>query len=191
MTQHPAARERPGYGQGREALLEAAIRVVSEKGLRNLTYRAVAAEAGVTHGLVAHHFGSRDALIEEALELALTRSLDTAPLNPESGQLEDLGRALPSMVSDDPDLQAFQFELMLESRRRPEIRPLLVKLYAHYRQASRDGLARMGIDDPAIGDLVFAALDGLSFQQVTFGDVEHTERVIERLRDLLAPIAHD
>ena len=191
MTQHPEARERPGYGQGREALLEAAIRVVSEKGLRNLTYRAVAAEAGVTHGLVAHHFGSRDALIEEALELALTRSLDTAPLNPESGQLEDLGRALPSMVSDDPDLPGVPVRAHARISTSTRDPSLLVKLYAHYRQASRDGLARMGIDDPAIGDLVFAALDGLSFQQVTFGDVEHTERVIERLRDLLAPIAHD
>ncbi|MDW6064630.1 TetR family transcriptional regulator [Streptomyces sp. FXJ1.4098] len=28
-------------------------------GLRRLTYRAVAEEAGVTHGLVVHHFGSR------------------------------------------------------------------------------------------------------------------------------------
>ncbi|WP_416979825.1 TetR family transcriptional regulator [Streptomyces sp. T028] len=48
---------RLGYGEGRDALLIAAVRVVARDGLRKLTYRAVAAEAGVTHGLVAHHFG--------------------------------------------------------------------------------------------------------------------------------------
>lgn len=181
-----AVKDRPGYGQGREALLEAVIRVVSQSGLRNLTYRAVAREAGVTHGLVAHHFGSRDALIEEALELALDRSLDTAPMNPESGRLEDLGSGLASLVEADPDLQAFQYELMLESRRRPEIRPLLEKIYDHYRQAARDGMARLGITDAAMGDLVFATLDGLVFQQVTFGNRQHTEAVTERLRDLMA-----
>jgi len=180
-----AAKERPGYGQGREALLEAAIHVVGTSGLRNLTYRAVAAEAGVTHGLVAHHFGSRDALLEEALELALERSLDTAPMNPDSGQLEDLGTSLAALVDVDPDLQAFQYELMLESRRRPEIRPLLTKIYDHYRQAARDGMRRMGIDDDATGDLVFATLDGLVFQQVTFGDRKQTEQVTARLRELL------
>lgn len=184
-----AAKERPGYGQGREALLEAAIRVVSDSGLRNLTYRSVAKEAGVTHGLVAHHFGSRDALIEEALELALSRSLDTAPMNPDSGNLEDLGTSLASMVAADPGLQAFQYELMLESRRRPEIRPMLEKVYDHYRRAARDGLRRMGVDDAAIGELVFATLDGLVFQQVTFGDAEQTERVTAALRTLLAGIA--
>ncbi len=100
-----AVKDRPGYGQGREALLEAVIRVVSQSGLRNLTYRAAAREAGVTHGLVAHHFGSRDALIEEALELALDRSLDTAPMNPESGRLADLGSGLASLM--DP-IQTFR-----------------------------------------------------------------------------------
>ena len=48
---------RPGYGEGRDALLTATVRVVARRGLRNLTYRAVAEEAGVTHGLVAHYFG--------------------------------------------------------------------------------------------------------------------------------------
>lgn len=185
-----AIKDRPGYGQGRDALLEAVIRVVSQSGLRNLTYRSVAREAGVTHGLVAHHFGSRDALIESALELALDRSLDTAPMNPESGRLEDLGSGLAALVAADPDLQAFQYELMLESRRRPEIRPLLERVYEHYRQAARDGLARLGVNDPALGDLVFATLDGLVFQQVTFGDRRHTEAVTQRLRLLLRTQLH-
>ena len=37
-----------------------------------------------------------------------------------------------------------------------------------------------------MGDLVFATLDGLVFQQVTFGNRQHTEAVTERLRDLMA-----
>jgi AcrR family transcriptional regulator len=56
------------YGDGREALLTAAVRVVARKGIRHLTYRALARQAGVTHGLVTYHFGSRDALIRAALQ---------------------------------------------------------------------------------------------------------------------------
>ncbi|MGK4578743.1 TetR family transcriptional regulator [Kitasatospora sp. HPMI-4] len=51
---------RLNYGEGREALLAAAVRVVARGGLRNLTYRAAAKEAGVTHGLVVHHFGAAE-----------------------------------------------------------------------------------------------------------------------------------
>lgn len=47
----------------RDALLRAAIKVTARGGLRALTYRAVAEEAGVVRGLVRFHFGSRDALI--------------------------------------------------------------------------------------------------------------------------------
>ncbi|MFE4582354.1 hypothetical protein ACFRKC_42725, partial [Streptomyces chartreusis] len=39
-------RRRMNYGEGREALLNAAVRVVARGGLRKLTYRAVAQEAG-------------------------------------------------------------------------------------------------------------------------------------------------
>ncbi len=106
-------------------------------------------------------------------------------MNPESGQLEDLGSGLAALVKADPDLQAFQYELMLESRRRPEIRPLLEKVYEHYRQSAREGMARLGVKDPGLGDLVFATLDGLVFQQVTFGNQHHTDAVTERLRHLL------
>ena len=185
MTHTIAAKDRPGYGKGREALLDAAIHVVAQGGLRNLTYRAVAAQAGVTHGLVAHHFGSRDALLEEALNYSLQRSLDTAPMDPASGSLEDLAAGLAQMVARDPDVQAFEFELVLESRRRPEIRPIVEKLYEGYREAGRRGAASVGITDSDVGELIFAALDGIVFQQVAFGDAERTERLVQSLRQIL------
>ena len=173
------------YGEGREALLAATTRVVAERGLRNVTYRAVAEEAGVAHALVRHHFGSRDALVAEAVRYAVDRSVAASALEPGTGSVDDFASGLFDLATQDPESQAFQYELMLESRRRPEIRPLLERVYEHYRQAARDGLARLGVNDPALGDLVFATLDGLVFQQVTFGDRRHTEAVTQRLRLLL------
>lgn len=43
-------RKRLHYGEGREALLNAAVHVVARGGLRKLTYRAVAEEAGSPTG---------------------------------------------------------------------------------------------------------------------------------------------
>ncbi|WP_159766149.1 TetR/AcrR family transcriptional regulator [Streptomyces sp. HM190] len=176
---------RPGYGEGRGALLAAAVRVVARGGLRKLTYRAVAAEAGVTHGLVAHHFGSRDALLEEALRWCVTRSIETSSLVPASGRLEDFAATLADVIEADPDLQAFQYELKLEASRRPELGHHVDLLYEAYRAAVREALACFGVS-PDLTEIVFAALEGLVFHQVTSGAPERTEKGVDALRRLLA-----
>jgi TetR/AcrR family transcriptional regulator, regulator of biofilm formation and stress response len=181
-------RDRPRYGEGREALLRAVIRVVANSGLRNLTYRAVAREAGVTHGLVAHHFGSRDALVEEALRYSLEASIDTTSLESGTGRIEDFVKDLAGSVEQEPEREAFQFELILESRRRPELRPLIETLYDHYRSAARRELARLGIDDPAVADVAYAALDGMVFQQITIGSADATRVSVQTLRSMLLAV---
>ena len=130
------------YGTGREALLNAAVRVVARGGLRKLTYRAVAEEAGVTHGLVVHHFGSRDALIEAALEHAVRTSARTSSLEPGTGDIADFAAGLADMVTREPAMQMFQYELMLESRRRPELLPQIRALYDEYFEATERELSR-------------------------------------------------
>lgn len=179
---------RPQYGTGREALLDAVIAVVARRGLRYLTYRSVASEAGVTHGLVAHHFGSRDALLLAALRHSVQRSIDVTALRTDGGTPDDFVRGFAEMIERDPDLHAFQYEVLLESRRSAEARRHADELYASYRAAAREGLARLGIADGPIADLVFAALDGLVFQQITVGSARVTEEAVEALRRLLAAI---
>ncbi|KUO16139.1 TetR/AcrR family transcriptional regulator [Streptomyces dysideae] len=180
-------RKRMNYGEGREALLNAAVRVVARGGLRKLTYRAVAQEAGTTHGLVVHHFGSRDALIEEALAHAIRTSVNTSALEPGTGKVADFSVGLSDMVTADPDTQAFQYELLLESRRRPELLPQIRALYDTYFAATERELSRMLPDDAGqpLTRLVFAALDGLVLHQLVFGETETTDAAVEELRGLL------
>ena len=54
----------------REALLDAADRVIAKVGVINLTIDAVAREAGVSKGGVLYSFGTKDALIEAMLQRA-------------------------------------------------------------------------------------------------------------------------
>lgn len=180
-------RKRLHYGEGREALLSAAVRVVARGGLRKLTYRAVAEEAGVTHGLVVHHFGSRDALIAEALGHTIRTSLNTSALEPETGQVADFSTGISEMVAADPDTQVFQYELLLESRRRPELLPQIRALYDEYFDATQRELSRMlpAGADKALTRLVFAALDGLVLHQLVLGEPEVTDAALEELRSLL------
>ncbi|MCU1687720.1 MAG: TetR-family transcriptional regulator [Amycolatopsis sp.] len=51
----------------REAILEAAAQAFAERGYRQATVRDIARRAGVTHGLVLRHFGSKERLFVAAV----------------------------------------------------------------------------------------------------------------------------
>lgn len=52
----------------REQILQAAFEVAAREGVANLTVRAVAVEAEISHALVLFHFGRKDELVHELLE---------------------------------------------------------------------------------------------------------------------------
>ncbi|MFE2061432.1 hypothetical protein ACFXDH_03375 [Streptomyces sp. NPDC059467] len=88
-------------------------------------------------------------------------------------------------MAADPDLQAFQYELKLESNRRPELRRHVDMLYDAYRDAVREALACFDVSRD-MAEIVFAALDGLVFHQVTSGGPVRTKEGVDALRRLLA-----
>ena len=49
-----------------QSLIEATIKCIAAKGLEGATVRTIAAEAGVSRGLIGHYFTGRDALIVES-----------------------------------------------------------------------------------------------------------------------------
>lgn len=177
----------PSYGEGREALLQATVKVVAHGGLRALTYRAVAEEAGVAHALVRFHFGSRDALIVAATEYSLPEAIRVGGLESTSTDVDDYASGLSGVIVTEADLTAFQYEVILEARRRPELRPVVRELYEAFWKTATDDLRQRGVAaDEAMGVLVFAALDGLVFQSVSMNDPELGAAALERLRQLLA-----
>src|SRR5690348_5734759 len=98
----------PAASDSREALLDATERVIAREGFSALTYRSVAAEAGVTHGLVTYRFGTLDALISETLLRVARKAVDGSALEARSGLIEDFARDLGQLAEDAPDGQAFQ-----------------------------------------------------------------------------------
>lgn len=170
--------------------MRAVLRAVEKHGFAGLTYRAVAAEAGVTHGLVSYHFGSLDAMISEALALAANEAIRDSRIAVSSGELAAFANSISTLVSEHTDAQSYQFELTFEARRRPELAGQVRALYDNYYRVTEQSLVALGIErDHALTRLVFAALDGLVLQQLIFGDASATDASIERLQELLAMLA--
>ncbi|MDR6438541.1 AcrR family transcriptional regulator [Paenarthrobacter nicotinovorans] len=182
------ARKLP-YGDGRDALLSAVLDVVAEKGLRGASYRSVAARAGVNHALITHHFGSMEGLLAATMEWSVQRSIQETGL---SGLAEPDGNFADSLiatVSAEPELQLFQFEMVLESRRNPQIRTLVERLYASYVSTVEEALTRRGLDTGNEAALaIFAALDGLMLQFVTMSDPARIRAAVHQVARLITAL---
>jgi AcrR family transcriptional regulator len=182
------ARRQLNHGDGKEALLAATVRVVAAKGMRGMTFRAVADEAGVNNTLIAHHFGTRDRLLAATLEWSMERSIGLANLAEYASDAESFRSALIDNVLSEPALQVFQFEMVLEASRRPDLRPAVRKLYQRYVSELAQGRALLGAPSSEGLDLaMFAALDGLVLQYL--GQAITAEQLSEAVDALGAAIA--
>jgi AcrR family transcriptional regulator len=86
-----------GNGEStRTRVIEAALTCIAEKGYYRASSNEIARTAGVTWGVIAHHFGSREALMLAALERAAQRLHDTVVGSEVSGATLEvrLGRYL-------------------------------------------------------------------------------------------------
>lgn len=155
------------YGEGRELLIQATVAVVAERGLRGLTFRAAAERAGVSNTLVARHFGTREALLEAALDWATERTLQSTSLLDLTSE-ERFADALMESLDFEPELQAFQYEMIFEARRSPQVRDTVTRLYDRYVAVMTESLTRYGLtrDVHQTARQVFATLDGLVLEHL-------------------------
>jgi DNA-binding transcriptional regulator YbjK len=110
-------------------LLDAAIDVLADGGIRRLTHRAVDARAGVASGSTSNRFRSRDALLAGVLQRLLER--ETAVWT----------RLSVGMSTDSIDAFAAQLGRVVETLSGPERRLTLAR-HAVFGQAARESALR-------------------------------------------------
>jgi DNA-binding transcriptional regulator YbjK len=85
----------------RTQLLDAALAVVADKGLKGLTHRAVDAATGLAEGTTSNYYRNRtalvDAVLDRLLELDAALLEDQGPAGP-AQDIEDLADQLAAMV---------------------------------------------------------------------------------------------
>ncbi|MGW5113554.1 TetR/AcrR family transcriptional regulator, partial [Nocardia sp. NPDC004123] len=158
----------------REALLEAAIRLLAREGARAVTHRAVAAEAGTTHGNARYYFGTLDQLLDEALRRLAARQIDEVRALFDSLPDVDVPQRISRLVdyvtgtlAGDRDAAVARYEFFLEVARRPNLRASLDEWGATQRAAFAGELRGAGAADPeaAAADLL-TLVNGLILEQL-------------------------
>ena len=123
----------------RERILEAACELIASDGIDDVRIARVAMRAGVSTGLVHHHFSTREELLEQALVHSFEQAGDQRFREAAAGgtATEALALGLAECLPF-PGVQERQWvlwvELWLRAVREPALRPVATRLYAEYRE---------------------------------------------------------
>ncbi|HET8968899.1 MAG TPA: helix-turn-helix domain-containing protein, partial [Gaiellaceae bacterium] len=166
MTRIPAA-------ERRAALIDAALRVVSRKGLAQATTRAIVAEADMSLASFHYAFESRDELVDELITTVIGREQQAVLPDPITGQtLREILEAGLLRYFDhlraDPEHEQAMLELTQYALRTRL--PLAQKQYAEYIRIALSSLtlateqsgARWTVPVPTVARLLVALTDGLT-----------------------------
>ncbi len=165
-----------------DALLDAAERLLVEVGYAGITTRALAAEAGVNHGLVHYYYGSLENLFIQVLERFTARMIERqrAMYAAERPFIEKWRTAM-RYLRDDRDYQKVWWELQALSWNRPELQDRVALVNEEWRavltEAFAEPHARYGLEIPldALVSLVMTFNTGIIQEQLTGITAGHEE----------------
>jgi AcrR family transcriptional regulator len=178
----------------REALLAGARQCLEEKGYARTTARDLVAASNTNLASIGYHFGSKEALLNEAIGQAFEEwtehivavSVEAAADDP----LEQAATSIRAMVEEfeghRPLLLGF-VEAVAQSERAPELRAQIARQYATARatigDSVRDALGsrgqEVGADPEVIASFLCAVCDGLMLQWLVDPDATPTgEQVV-------------
>ena len=144
----------------REALLEGARQCLQERGYARTTARDIVAASGTNLASIGYHFGSKEALLNEAIGEAFDAWTERvgaiAFATPDALPLERLGASwvalLDSYEEHRPLLVAF-VEALAQAERTPELRRQLADQYQRIREQIAE-MTRAAIGSDPEGDPV-------------------------------------
>ncbi|MFM9995555.1 MAG: TetR/AcrR family transcriptional regulator [Phycisphaerales bacterium] len=171
----------------RDAILDAAEKVVVRQGTANLTFDAVAAEAGLSKGGLLHHFPTKDLLVTGLVTRAAgnwracyTDAYERTPEGPGRMARALLHHCLSDAECWTEELRRSTSAVFAALAQNPDlIEPMRAVYTDLHQRVSRDGLP------PGIGEAVLAAIDGLWLNWV-LGLVPLNQARVIRVRRALA-----
>ncbi|MEA2142536.1 MAG: hypothetical protein QOI64_966 [Solirubrobacteraceae bacterium] len=161
---------------------------VGRRGAAGATFDHVAAEAGVSRGLLHYYFGSKERLLVEVVrtdsDMRVAR-LEESLLGAGSldQMIEVMVRQVRDFVEEDPGAQALLYEMFSAARANAEIRTELAELYRRQRgqvaevlrRKEREGVVKLRGSAESVVSVLFALGDGIELQLLADSDWDSDE----------------
>ncbi|KMY68639.1 hypothetical protein AAU61_03140 [Desulfocarbo indianensis] len=158
-------------------ILKAALNVLTRQGYARTTIKEVAAEAGVSRGLLHYYFKNKEEMLFMVVResvVASSRLVETVFAAGRTRQeiAASICQAIRSYVEKTPDSISILFESWSLARQSQSAREQLEELHAYFRQALARGLESAmasGALTPAsppmeVATVLTAFIDGLAFE---------------------------
>ena len=186
-----AARER-----SREALLQAAIEVFSERGVAGASIAEITQRAGTAQGLVNYHFGGKDQLVVAVIDRWFETVLGFARVEgaPDEALAAVIDGALLATAYALPLQRA-----VLAMQQQPSTHRLFAEAEARHEVAAtaaedavRELFRARGAEDPALEEVMLrSTLEGIFVKFAVYGEtypLEEARRWMHRRYDLPEPV---
>jgi AcrR family transcriptional regulator len=195
----PAPRRRGRPPANREKLIQGALKCLREKGYANTTARDLVEASGTNLASIGYHFGSKEALLNEAISRGMATWTETverevfakAYASPD----ERLKGLLSGMIDRFDELRPYLLsfvEAFAPAVRSPELRESMADAYREARRAGRrmfewsleeNGAPGRSAEAAVLASLLLAVCDGLILQWLLEpGSTPSSDEVIEALR---------
>jgi AcrR family transcriptional regulator len=167
----------------REALLDGAKKCLLEKGYDRTTVRDIATTAGVSMAAIGYHYGSREALLQQALfasleewDAGLQEALAVLDAPKGSERFAAVWNLLIDHIKANPTLWMASFELFMLAQRSPEI----AEAYAQGQPGATAAMAALATGEleetidaetiRTVGSVQMALVSGVVMQWLSYPD---------------------
>jgi len=158
-------------------ILKAALTVLTRQGYARTTIKEVAAEAGVSRGLLHYYFKNKEEMLFMVVResvMASSRLVETVFAMGRTRQeiAASICQAIRGYVEESPDSISILFESWSLARQSQSARQQLEELHAHFRQALarvlKNAVERGALTLPSppleLATVLTAFIDGLAFE---------------------------
>lgn len=168
----------------REDLLDGAKRCLIERGYAHTTARDITAASGANLGSIGYHFGSKEALMNEAM-IELSTEVVEHLREPEDTSLTTTWQGLVDSFSEQRDLWTAVLESATQAIRFPELRERLADAQDEARKVLGERLSATDAD--AAGAVQFALIAGVMLQHLVAPErAPGAETIVRGLETLAA-----
>ena len=189
----------------RTQIVEAAVSVITEQGLQNLSLSEIEKKAGMSRGQLTYYFRTKEEILLAVFDHLVTLihlrigTPQGKPCDHEDVQgawpwIEHLLKALLAHPPVSPEFSCLQYTFLSQIAHREDFRERLAKLYEMWRSGMAMGLAQDAMRDPkaravpprTMASLVQALLHGLTMQLAADPNAFDRQEMLNLCLDVLS-----
>lgn len=195
MKEHRTQAERRAESQAR--LVQAAIRLLGRRGYSGTSLVEIGREAGLSRGLVSHHFGTKEACMQ-AVVATIRDSTAERIDRVETHGMDAIDRLLEiyfrGVRNQDIHARAIYVVLIEGLTATPSLRPAVAETNAKSRAtltrmveeaAAEEGVEPGAIDHDAVATIIEGILRGVALQWLADPDAVDLDRVVNTAEAML------